>query len=286
MSFKYTNSIITTVLAFLFLFQSCKKEEKRNIDNLNGGRISIIGHAGSGFASLNNPVPENSMTSIKQALELYGAEGVEVDVHLSADRNFFLYHDSFLNSCTNFQGCIHSYSTDDLKNCIYNNTQEKLASLEECLQYCTSQKNNSGIFIDTRLTVSCENKLDYYQFIKEYAESLYALIIKYKAESWVSVESGDPDFLNLIKSKSDKIGLFLDGTIPENLHSVLENNFRGIVISNRHCTKEQLKEAHSKGVRVCIFEAYTRGEIKDAIEKSPDIIQTDNIKLLKLLLQE
>jgi glycerophosphoryl diester phosphodiesterase len=281
----YYACIITVLLGYILLVYSCQKEEKRVIDNLNNGKITIIGHAGAGFSSLNNPIPENSMTSIKKAIELYGAEGVEIDVQLSADNNLFLYHDEYLNSSTNFQGCIHSHSTAELKNCLYNNSNEKIATLEECLQYCSSRKYFPRIFIDTRLKVDCESNLDHDKFTKEYADQLYALICKYNAESWVCVESDDSNFLNLIKAKNKKIALFLDGTIAVNLISALENNFTGIVVSNRSCTKEQVKQAHMKGIYVCIFEAYNRQEIKQAIEKSPDIIQTDNIQLLKLLLE-
>jgi glycerophosphoryl diester phosphodiesterase len=287
MNFK-TLHISTVLLAFGFLslFQGCKKDSRWKIDNLNGGRITILGHAGCGFASLNNPVPENSMASIKKAIGFYNAEGVEVDVQLSADNILFLYHDTYLNTATDFQGCIRSHSAAELNTCQYNNSDEKLASLEECLSYCAAQEYPPAVFIDTRLDLTCETNLDYYQFIAAYAESLYEIITEYHAESWVSVESSDPDFLNLIKAKNNSIALYLDDMIPDNINIVLQNQFRGIVVSNRKCTAEQIKEAHSKGIYICIFEAYTRAELKDAIKKSPDIIQADNITLLKSLLQE
>ena len=73
----------------ILLLVSCKKKENFVINNLNGGRITIIGHAGSGLSSLDNPVKEDTYTSIINALELYGAEGVEMDVHLSKDSVFY-----------------------------------------------------------------------------------------------------------------------------------------------------------------------------------------------------
>ena len=86
------------ILLFVLLF-ACKKENGYNIQNLNGGEIAIIGHAGSGLSSVNNPEKDNTFASIEKAIELYGANGVELDVHMSWDSVFFLLHDQTLEVC-------------------------------------------------------------------------------------------------------------------------------------------------------------------------------------------
>ena len=87
-------------LALIFI-SSCKKNDDWKIVNLNGGHITVIGHAGSGLSSPENPIKEDTYTSIFNAVDLYAAEGVEMDVHMSKDSVFYLMHDQTLDVSTN-----------------------------------------------------------------------------------------------------------------------------------------------------------------------------------------
>ena len=79
----------------------CRKPDIHNIKNLNNGKIMIIGHGGSGFQSVINPLPTNSAASVSKALDELEADGVELDVQLTADKQLILYHDARLESQTN-----------------------------------------------------------------------------------------------------------------------------------------------------------------------------------------
>ena len=76
---------------------------------LSGERPWIWAHRGaSGHA------PENTMEAFLLALEM-GADGVEIDVYFSKDREIVICHDSKIDRTSNGQGTIGEYTLDELK---------------------------------------------------------------------------------------------------------------------------------------------------------------------------
>ena len=84
---------------FLCVAAGCKKAVGP-IDNLFGGQIRVIGHAGIGFESVLTPFPSNSLGSIRRVIEGYNADGVEVDVQITKDSVPVLAHDQQLEVMT------------------------------------------------------------------------------------------------------------------------------------------------------------------------------------------
>lgn len=275
--------ICQLVCALCFSFGACKKDNAFEIKNLNGGKITVVGHAGSGMSSAENPVKEDTYTSAKNALELFGASGVELDVHMSYDSIFFLLHDQVLDVSTNLKGCVYDYNSSELDKCYYNFTSEKLTQLETCLQHFSDYPVKPVVFIDTRLYAPC-NADNYEVFTNQFVNAIYNLIDKYNAYDWVYVESRDPAFLQKIKNKSTQIKLFIDGFISSELDVAVNMDLVGIVVEDAFITKEEIELAHSKNIMVVTYGALNKKETIEAIKKSPDFIQTDNILLLKQLL--
>jgi len=72
--------------------------------------ILKIGHRGArGY------VLENTLTSFKHAIDLK-VDGIELDVHLSADDEIIVIHDYTINRTTNGDGAVSKLSLKDLKN--------------------------------------------------------------------------------------------------------------------------------------------------------------------------
>lgn len=69
----------------------------------------IYAHRGaSGYA------PENTMAAFSKAVEM-GAEGIELDVHLSRDRSLIVMHDEYVNRTSNGNGLIKDMTLKELK---------------------------------------------------------------------------------------------------------------------------------------------------------------------------
>ena len=69
----------------------------------------IIAHRGaSGYA------PENTMDAFELAAKM-GADGIELDVHLSADGEVMVIHDEKIDRTSNGQGLVTEYTLAELK---------------------------------------------------------------------------------------------------------------------------------------------------------------------------
>lgn len=68
-----------------------------------------IGHRGAkGY------VAENTLTSFEKAIELQ-VDAIELDVHLSSDREVMVIHDATIDRTTNKKGFVSEYSSKELK---------------------------------------------------------------------------------------------------------------------------------------------------------------------------
>jgi glycerophosphoryl diester phosphodiesterase len=68
-----------------------------------------IGHRGAkGYE------PENTLVSFQKALDMQ-VDGIELDVHLSADGELMVIHDETIDRTTNGKGCVNKLSLQELK---------------------------------------------------------------------------------------------------------------------------------------------------------------------------
>lgn len=274
------------------LFFSCKEEEIGVIDNLNGGKIIVCGHGGSGFQSYVNPYPTNSFVSIQRALEGYNADGVEVDVQITKDKKLFLYHDKDLNVSTGCTGCIPSMLSTEIENCKYDKnisgnvfSDERLISLEELLSHYSDLLNSRYFYLDMRIDNECDpNALPDKDTL---ANEAVKMIQKYSAYKFMPVISGDTSLLNTIKKIDNKVNLILENNNVALAIFLASNlNYSGIICGNEDISKEQVKDAHLKNLQVILFNVKRRNTTIEAIKKCPDAIQTDNLQLLQEVLRE
>jgi glycerophosphoryl diester phosphodiesterase len=75
---------------------------------LGGARPLILAHRGGGSAG-----PENTLTALERGLAA-GADGFEIDVHLSRDGEVVVIHDETVDRTTNARGPVASMTAADL----------------------------------------------------------------------------------------------------------------------------------------------------------------------------
>lgn len=278
--------IVFIILLFISNY-GCEKLDDINIVNLNGNHIGIIGHGGIGFTSATNLVPDNSIRSIRRAINGFGADGVEVDVQMSLDYELFLYHDLHLQSKTNCQGSISERLSTDLDQCSYRNhivtrfiDELYLPRLENVLDEFSSYTIKPLFFLDMRTTLILDPMIS--DFLnKKLSNGVSTLIDKYNGYDWIFIESGNLNFLNQVRVDNPRVQLMYDGDISvENIEKMLLLDIKGIVSRNETISKEKVAYAHSKGLQVSVFDIKSRSSHINAIKNNVDFIQTDNIELL------
>ncbi|MEC9492802.1 MULTISPECIES: glycerophosphodiester phosphodiesterase family protein [Flexistipes] len=109
--------------------------------------MKIIAHRGS-----NLKAPENTVSAVKQAW-LDGADGVEVDIRLTADKNVVAFHDENTKRVTNAEYEINKYSFNFLRNldCTLQkdseNISDKIPVIEEIVE---ATKDGKELFLEIK----------------------------------------------------------------------------------------------------------------------------------------
>lgn len=282
---------IITLLANLFLF-ACTKIDLDNISNLNNGQIDVIGHAGTGFQSLINPYPSNSFESIKHAVDGLNADGIEIDIDLSKDSTIVLYHDQTLEKATNCSGCVNQHSASELEKCEYYNQygaqvlhDVRIIRLTKVLDHFKDRTIKPQIYLNLKIASPCLNESEERKNL--WIDKITQTIQAYQAYDWVYVYDGDTSLLKKFRATDPAITIIYNAQSYKDAIEACSNvDIGAFVISNGDISKEQAREAHSKNIKVIIWNVVKRKDAVDAINKSPDAIMTDNIPLTQQCLRK
>ena len=281
---------ISLLILFLGLLISCQRFDQDEVDNLNGGKIEVIGHAGSGFQLYTNMFPSNSWGSITRAVDGLNVDGVEVDVQITSDDQLVLYHDQQLQTLTDCLGCILDLPANEVKKCRYNKDyavnvweDEKVVLLDAVLARYAAYSNPPKFYLDVKGGSFCGEQPN----LDVIAEKLIEQIDKHQGLDWITVESTNTDLLRRIRDLEPNITLMLDSGDPEvAISTAVDEGWEGIVIHKDNISKDQVKKAHDNGLHVHLFGVVERAGTISALEKHPDGVQTDNIELLQEILNQ
>lgn len=94
----------------------------------------IVAHRGASFCA-----PENTLSAFRRAIEL-GADGIETDVQVTADRKLVIHHNYSVDGTANATGKIADMTLEQLKTLDFGSHKgaefagERIATLDECLE--------------------------------------------------------------------------------------------------------------------------------------------------------
>ena len=148
--------------------------------------MKIIAHRG--FSGI---YPENTMLALKKAIEI-GADGIELDVHLSKDGQAMIIHDEALKRTTGLDGVISDYTRAELEKISAGKTKNDefgftpIPSLEEYLAFMAEHK-------DKFTNIELKTAPVYYPEIEEKTLELVRKFdleknIIYSSFNWLSIE--------------------------------------------------------------------------------------------------
>lgn len=268
--------ILNLLFCFSAILTSCAKEEA-----VKPGNILVIGHGGNGFQSFTNQLPSNTITSVRKAIEGSGADGVEVDVQVSADEKLVLYHDLRLEHSTDCIGCIGSSAWDELKDCQYSTDmsnavirREKIALLEDVFSLYEKYSPKPLLFLDLRLNNECGEATAEEKMVQLLGE----IIHQYDAWKWCLVESSSITFLQLMKQRFDNVRLYSGGYNDGDAETLKSIGIEGIVVSSDKIDVKTVDELGKKDLRVVLFDVKTQGSAREAVLKNPFAIEAENIE--------
>lgn len=181
MHFSFKQSFLLLIAFFAFACSGTKKISTTTT-KANGFSNKVIAHRG---AFKNTGVPENSIASLKAAIQL-GCGGSEFDIHMTADSVLVINHDHTLQGLD-----IETSSYVTLLEKILSNG-EKIPTLENYLKTGIGQAQTKLVCEIKPSRISKERSLIL-------AEKVVAMIKELKAEPFVAYISFDYDILKKVK---------------------------------------------------------------------------------------
>lgn len=266
--------LLFTLIPLLF---SCQKNDFE-INNLNGNKISILGHAGMGIG---NTYPMNSLESILNCLNL-GADGAEIDVQMTKDGVLVAFHDESFESKTNKTGKLHEMTWAEIEGAQYSSPiygNYKVIRLEDLFKNIPNLQNYTFL-----LDIKLFNPNMDSAFNDNFNEILLSLLDKYELNENVYVESKIEVYIQSLRAMKPEIKQFIFTDFDYALSLAKQYDLTGITISYDELTKERVELLHSEGLMVSTFNTHSKKRNIKAVELNVDIIQTDRLKhLLKIL---
>ncbi len=254
------------LIGFLLIVASCSKSTNYNA-------VLLFGHGGNGLEILNSYYHDNSLEAINLALSIDGNNGIEVDVQLSADGELWLYHDNFLESETNGEGCINNRNSAYIESLKYNTfSREKLCKL---CDINTDLLKNKHLYLDFRHYNFCNNQL---VDINKVIQSLKSLQFDQLSEiDLYCVVSTNLWIQPLLDS-----GFQVMTTVTDiaNFNAIIQQypQVSGVVVNNKSVNQDDIIYLESLDKKVVIFEVRSPKGIRSALKKYPFGIMTDDIR--------
>jgi len=216
-------------------------------------RMMIIGHRGA--AALE---PENTLISIERAMDI-GVDAVEIDVHLSKDKELVVIHDATVDRTTNGTGPVSSYTVQEIKR-LDAGKGEAIPLLQEVID-----------FIDRRVMLIIELK-------EEGTErSVVDLIIRNNLFDKACVISFWHRLVTTVKKMDSRIktGVLLVGS-PVDVCIATRASADALMMKYSFVDREFVEIAHKKGLKVFIWNIDDRNLLKPYVDMGVDAIGTNN----------
>lgn len=250
--------------------------------------LEIIAHRGA-----SGTTPENTLAAIQKALDV-GADSIEIDVRMSADKEIFLMHDSKVNRTTNGSGAIRKLTTDYIKTLDAGSwfspqfANQKVPTLLECMQ-----------LINGRAKLLLEVKSSQKSRYPELCMRINQIIKQMDAYNWVIFQAFDSEVLTQMHQIEPRI--ILNKLIVYNLGlapitriyfdeklrtgNLLKVSYlSGINCNFRYATKTLVNRIHQNDKKIYCWTANSTRTMKRLLRIGVDGIITNYPEKLKIIL--
>ena len=217
----------------------------------------IIGHRGA--AALE---PENTLLSIKRAIDI-GVDAIEIDVHLSKDKELVVIHDATVDRTTNGTGPVSGYSVQEIKR-LDAGKGEAIPTLQEVID-----------LIDKRVMLIIELK-------EEGTEgSVVDLLRRNNLFDKSCVISFWHRLVKTVKAMDSRIktGVLLVGS-PVDACVATQASADTLVMKYTFVDRELVEMAHEKGLKVFIWNIDDRDLLRPYVDMGVDAIGTNDPRVL------
>lgn len=214
--------------------------------------------------------PENSLLAFNKAVE-YGADGFELDIHLTKDEQIVVIHDHTINRTTTGRGKVVEMSFDEIqqfniKNGLFNVTDEKVPLLSEVLDIV--KKHNKLLNIEIKAEPGkIEDKL--HELLTRYDIIDQIIISSFNIESLVKMEALDSSY---------ETALLFDRYHTSPWDYKTSHNIKSIHPNAKHIKIDHLVELEHNELPARVYTVNKEKDLKTWMSSSVTGIITDEVE--------
>lgn len=226
----------------------------------------IFAHRGaSGYA------PENTLEAFRLAME-QGADGIELDVHLTKDGEVVVIHDETLNRTSDGQGKVRDYTLEELKKFSFHNHMEKYQGVQ-----IPTLKEALNLVKNSRIKVNIELKtgIYWYEGIEEKTMDIVKTMgmedrVIYSSFNHYSIQK-------VLEQNSDAETAYLFSDVPLNMEKYAKDTgVKGLHPAVYHLKMADFLETYMKsGLKVRVWTVNNKEDMKMFIDAGVDAIITN-----------
>ncbi|MEW5802467.1 MAG: glycerophosphodiester phosphodiesterase family protein [bacterium] len=217
----------------------------------------LMGHRGA--AALE---PENTLRSINLALEL-GVDAVEIDVHLTRDRELAVIHDSTLDRTTDGTGPVSGYTLSEIKQ-FDAGKGERIPSLQEVIDHVRSR---AMLVVELKEEGTEEGVVDLIRK-SELFDSVFVISF------WHMLVKRVKEMESRIKTGVLLVGCPVDACLARQVSA------EALVMNYAFVNKELVEAAHREKVKVFVWNIDHPALLKPYVEMQVDGIGSNDPGML------
>lgn len=214
--------------------------------------------------------PENTMPAFRLAMEM-GADGIELDIHLTKDRHFVVCHDGSVERCSNGTGQIHEMTLQQLRALDFGSwfsprfAGTLISTLEEVLEAVRNL---------TVLNIELKGPLPDGQDLDEALSILYRTLKKYPVGQRVILSTFWHDWAGRLRElyPDMRTGLLYGETYTAAQTLELAARFQASAVhpALNGVTPEIVRACHAKGLLVNVWTVDRPEDIEKAVSLGVD----------------
>ena len=237
----------------------------------------ILGHGGMGVRS---PYTLDSKRSIEVALA-FPIQGTEIDVRMTSDNVLIAFHDEELPVHTGCPGTVWEKTYREMYECSHGvfHKAESVDALDTLLSH--SWKDGTIFSLDLKPEADIDSirllkfKLNVKNIVNQFPQFRFL------------IESQDLNLLSSLKQMDVTGELFYYAQSGESaIESVSKQGLDGISINAANISKEQITEAQKANITVMVWGTGSVFSNRKFLDLNADIIQTDAIKSMVIILDK
>jgi glycerophosphoryl diester phosphodiesterase len=262
------------VILFILLSSGgCEKIVYEPDNPIAGIPTKVLMHRGNGF---NTDFHENTLPAAEYGLSVL--DGIELDIQLSKDGTLWLDHSNEVLDCEgNSIGCFMNMTDDEIFAAAQCGDTLRYHTLESVFELMVTEYPESYISLDIKGQY-CEI-INTKETMRQMAESVLALVDKYKMQGKVLVESNSIEFLQELDNQSLVSQCVVSlGDVDEGIANASLVKARGISLEYgvEEVDAEVVSLIHNKGYGLILWVVNEPDDIIAAWNSKPDFIETDN----------